>query len=54
MSPISFELLRLDDVPETFDFGRKEFSFVYLERSTGMFQACQYIINMVDIVFDRV
>lgn len=37
MSVINFECLGLDDMPDIFNFGRKEFSFIYLDRDTRMF-----------------
>lgn len=37
MSVINFEFPGLDNVPEIFDFHRKESTFLYLERDSGMY-----------------
>lgn len=54
MRVINFEFPGLDDVPQIFYFGRKELAFLYFERDTHMYQTCQYIVDVVDTVFDSV
>lgn len=53
---INFEFPALNDIDKIFDFGRKEFVFFNLERDTGMFLTCQYIVNVnvVGLLFDSV
>lgn len=51
---IDFLLSRLDNVPEIFNFSREEFAFLYLEIDTRMFRTCQYIVDLLFMVFNRV
>lgn len=54
MSVINFAFPGLHDVPEIFDFGCKQYAFIYLENDTRTFQICQSISSLVNTVFDTV
>lgn len=54
MSLINFEFPGLDDVPEIFDYSCEKLAFLYLEQDIRMFQSCQYIVDLLDMVTDEV
>lgn len=54
MSLVNFKLPRLNDMPKMFDTVCENLVLLYLERDTRILQTCQYILDVLDINFDRV
>lgn len=54
MTVINFGLPRLNGIPKVFDFRRKTYAFHYLKCDTPIGQTSQYIVDVVDTVFNIV